>query len=143
MPHPWKHSKPGWTGPWAISSSGRCPCSLQGCWIRWPLKVPSILWFHDSMILKMQPGVRIWTPVMILHHGILLSAWLSLTHRCYDPSSSAGFWGSMPPTAFGSRILVFWLVNSPVCVTIHTRHYRPGVSSWDVFPETIVKHLEA
>ena len=35
---------------WATWSSWRCPCSLQGGWARWPLKVPSspnysmILW---------------------------------------------------------------------------------------------------
>ena len=41
MPHPWKHSRSGWTGLWATCSSWRCPCSLQGGWTRWPLKVPS------------------------------------------------------------------------------------------------------
>ena len=58
MPPPWKHSRPGWTGLWATWSSWRCPCSLQGGWTRWPLKVPSnpnysmILWFYNSMVLR-------------------------------------------------------------------------------------------
>ena len=39
--HPWKHSRPGWTGLWATWSSWRCPCSLQGAGTRWPLKAPS------------------------------------------------------------------------------------------------------
>jgi len=30
MPHPWEHSRPGWTGLWATWSSWRCPCSWQG-----------------------------------------------------------------------------------------------------------------
>ena len=41
MPHPWKHSRPGWTGLWATWSCWRCPCSLQGVWTRWSLKVLS------------------------------------------------------------------------------------------------------
>jgi len=28
-------------GVWVTHSSWRCPCSLQGSWTRWPLKVPS------------------------------------------------------------------------------------------------------
>ena len=41
MPHPWKHARPGWTGLWASWSRGRCPCSSQGGWTRWSLKVLS------------------------------------------------------------------------------------------------------
>ena len=58
MSHPWKHSRPGWTGLWATWSSWRCPCSLQGHWTRWSLKVASnskhsvSLWVYDSMILS-------------------------------------------------------------------------------------------
>ena len=43
---------------WATLSSWWCPCSLQGGWARWPLKVPSnpnhpmILWLYD----KIPPG---------------------------------------------------------------------------------------
>jgi len=49
-PHPWKHSRPGWTGLWATWSTYRCPCSLWGGQTRWPPGVPSdpklsmILW---------------------------------------------------------------------------------------------------
>jgi len=35
MPHPWQHSRSGWTGLWATWSSWRCPCLLQGGWARW------------------------------------------------------------------------------------------------------------
>ena len=44
-------------GLWATWSSQRCPCSLQGGWTRWGLKVLSnpkhsmTLWFHDSRFL--------------------------------------------------------------------------------------------
>ena len=54
MPHPWRCSRPGWTGPWAIRSStwpsGWQPCLQQGCWNMMILEVPSnasrsvILW---------------------------------------------------------------------------------------------------
>jgi len=51
MPHPWKHSRSGWMGPWATWLSFRCFCSVQQSWTRWPLRFLSawmILWFHDS-----------------------------------------------------------------------------------------------
>ena len=51
---------------WASWSSCRCPCSFQGSWIRWPLKVSSnsnnsmTPWFpfnslHSSMYLFLKP----------------------------------------------------------------------------------------
>jgi len=40
-PHPWKHSRPGWTALWVTWSSWRYPCLLQEGWARWPLKIPS------------------------------------------------------------------------------------------------------
>lgn len=42
-------------------------------------------------------------------------------------------------TAFGSRIQISLLAKSPAWVTTHTRQHRPGVSSWDVFPDTVVR----
>ena len=54
MPHPWKHSRSGWTGLWATWSNGRSSRSLQRGWTRWPSKVPSnpnhsmILWSPKS-----------------------------------------------------------------------------------------------
>jgi len=44
-----------WMGLWATWSSWSCPCSLQGGWARWPLKVPSNP--KHSMILP-HPGPR-------------------------------------------------------------------------------------
>ena len=50
-------------GLWATWSSWRCPCSLQGGWARWPLKVPSnpkhsmILW---STWVKFLMGQVLW-----------------------------------------------------------------------------------
>lgn len=50
----------GWTGVWATCFSWRRPCSLQGCWTRWALKVPfktnssMILWegsWGDTIVL--------------------------------------------------------------------------------------------
>ena len=40
-PHPWR-LKVRLDGALSIRSSCRCPCSLQGSWTRWPLRVPSI-----------------------------------------------------------------------------------------------------
>ena len=32
MLHPWRCSRPGWTEPWVIWFSVRCPCPWQGGW---------------------------------------------------------------------------------------------------------------
>jgi len=37
----WGHPRSGWMGLWATWSRCRYPCSLQGSWSRWPLRVPS------------------------------------------------------------------------------------------------------
>jgi len=54
MPHLWRHStRPGWSRCWATWWSCGCPCSLQGSWTRWPLKIPSnskdsmSVWFYE------------------------------------------------------------------------------------------------
>ena len=57
MPHPWRHSRPGWMGPWAAWSGIKCggwwPCLWQGGWSFMILEVPSklghsvILQFYD------------------------------------------------------------------------------------------------
>lgn len=41
MSHLWRLSRSGGTGLWATWYGWRCPCSVQGVWTRWPLKVPS------------------------------------------------------------------------------------------------------
>ena len=51
-------------GLWAICSSCRCPCSVQGSWTRQPLKVPSnsndsvILWFSELLDRKTELRMR-------------------------------------------------------------------------------------
>ena len=53
----WRHSRRDWTRLWAAWSICGCPCSLQGSWTRWHLKVPSnskrsmILWFIRKRVL--------------------------------------------------------------------------------------------
>jgi len=50
----WNCSGPGWMGLWATWCSERCPCSWQGGWSKWSLKVPSnpnhcmISWFFSA-----------------------------------------------------------------------------------------------
>ena len=55
MPHPWRHSRSGWRGLWATRSSCRCPCSVQGSWIRWPLKSTP-----TQMVLRFHAQHRWW-----------------------------------------------------------------------------------
>ena len=40
MSPPWKYSRPGWMGLWAIWSRGRCPCIQQGVLEQDDLKCP-------------------------------------------------------------------------------------------------------
>lgn len=86
--------------------------------------------------LKVQPGARMWTPVMLLHHGILLSAWLSLTHRCYDPTNSAGFWDLMPHNTIWLKDSVFWIHKEPS----PSHHTHQTVQTWSVIMGYFSRH---
>ena len=59
MPHPWKHSRPGWTGLWTTWSGWRCPCSLQGDWARRSVPTQTILWFYEDVKNKAHPKTDI------------------------------------------------------------------------------------
>ena len=82
MPHPWRHSRPGWTGLWATWSSWRCPCSLQRCWARWPLKVPSSP--KHSMILRSEqrPLPPCTGSAKVLYGAVLFPARFGRRWRC-------------------------------------------------------------
>jgi len=50
MPHPWRHSRPGWMWLWAACSGGWQPCMKQGVETGWCLRSSStqaVLWFCD------------------------------------------------------------------------------------------------
>ena len=52
VPHPRRHSRPGWLGPWADSSGGWQPCPWQGVGIGWAwrsLPTQAFLWFCDFL----------------------------------------------------------------------------------------------
>ena len=52
MPHPHRHSRPGWMWLWAAWSSGWWPCTWQGVETRWSLRsfsTQAILWFYDTL----------------------------------------------------------------------------------------------
>jgi len=49
MPHPWRHSRPGWMWLWAAWSAGWRPCTQQGVgtgWSLWSFSTQAILWFY-------------------------------------------------------------------------------------------------
>jgi len=52
MLRPWRLTRPGWTRLWATWSSCGWPCTLQGSWTRWHLKVFSNP--EDSMFLQLK-----------------------------------------------------------------------------------------
>jgi len=52
MPHPWRHSRPGWMWLWAAWSAGWRPCTQQGVGTQcalWSSATQAFLWFFDSM----------------------------------------------------------------------------------------------
>lgn len=58
--HPWRCSRLGWIRLWAVWSSCRCLCLLEGSWIRWPLwrSLPTqmILWKGEAEVLNPWPA---------------------------------------------------------------------------------------
>ena len=81
---PWKHSRPGWMGPWAAWFSGWQPCPLQGVGTRWSLRsFPTkailrfydsmTLWFYDSLTGKFSHGV--FSPASVLHAQKSVVTW--------------------------------------------------------------------
>lgn len=78
--HPWKYSGSDWTRFWAIWSSWRSPCSLQGGWAKWPLKVLSkpnysmILWYLWEIKPCLQLGETSWVSL----HSLQEHCWYVL-----------------------------------------------------------------
>jgi len=68
---PWRHSRPGWMGPWAGWSIGWQPCSWQEGWNYVIFYVPSSP--SHSMILCLERGLTQTSFPAKLYHGNLLS----------------------------------------------------------------------
>jgi len=99
MPHPWTHSRSGCMRE-ALSTwwSCRCPCSLQGDWARWLLKLPSnsnnsmFLWFYDP------PKKQVWSlikegrdsPCLLVSTSHWLSKRTGGDHRGFRVEGRAG-----------------------------------------------------
>ena len=97
MPHPWKHSRSGWTGLWTTWPRWRCPCSLQGHWTRRPLKVPSnsnycmILWFIITLLFREACNPRLvmsWTGPLFPQKGRQSNAYPLFNKSCWIRSES-------------------------------------------------------
>ena len=51
MPHPWRHSRPGWMWLWAAWCGGWWPWTYQEVetrWSLWSFSTQAILWFYNS-----------------------------------------------------------------------------------------------
>ena len=87
---------------WANWSSGRCPCSLQGGWTRWSLKVPSNP--NHSMISCCYREVCS-SPCRAVHSHVCLCDLQSGCHfrdfLCFSPAPSL----SPPPTNSLSEVM--------------------------------------
>jgi len=51
VPHPWRHSRPGWMGPWAAELVGGSPAHSRGIWTGWFLRCLPNQAFYDFLIL--------------------------------------------------------------------------------------------
>ena len=89
-----------WIRPWATCFSCAYPCSLEGSWTRWPLKVPSnskdsvILWFYVEGLTKGHLNEEGTWEVRTVHSGweqtwdenmllIFFYPWCLLTEICF------------------------------------------------------------
>jgi len=78
MPHPWRHSRPGWMWLWAAWSGGWQPCTQQGVETGlslWSFATQAILWLHDSM--KSYLSCLSWKP----HQSPLSSQAMLARHK--------------------------------------------------------------
>jgi len=98
----WRHSRSGWTGLLAVWPSCRCPCSLQGNWIRWLLKVPSNS--NDSMILvkKMWQSGKSEVWVYFFTSGIVYEFLACIS---YFRSWWTLSWGQLPDALHSSYLI--------------------------------------
>ena len=80
VPHPWRHSRPGWMVSWAAWADGGQPCPRQGVGIGWALRVlptQAILWFSDSTASFRNSGI----PLILQLHYLKLS--YVITYKTY------------------------------------------------------------
>ena len=125
MPHPWRQSRSRWTELWATWCSCRCPCSLQGIWTRWPLRVPSnsnnsmVLWFYVNICIKWYfQMVHLWSCMnkhTQIHTYVYVYVSLSLsiythTHKyiCLDKNTPR-----------------WWLPSTAICQDLSARPLYP------------------
>ena len=91
MPHPWRHSRPGWMWLWAAWSGGWRPCTEQGVETRrslWSFSTQAILsFYYDSM-----------TPLNCPHPLLLTHGAPPNCHRSPHPNSQSPLISSSPPT---------------------------------------------
>lgn len=128
LPCPWRHSRPGWMGLWAVCSSCRCPCSMKGSWTRWPLKVPSnsndpvILWFCELLHRKME--LRMSKPGRVGWMFAFYSSF-SLPNACLHGActSKLHHWAEVTDAAAHSQLCV-------VCVDVYTLCWWDACLLW-------------
>ena len=89
VPHPWRRSRRGWMGPWAISSSAcsseQQPCLQQEGWNLVIFEVPSNP--SCSMILD-KPAIYPWTREGPASPQPILPLWLSRTRFFFSSSGT-------------------------------------------------------
>jgi len=80
VPHPWRHSRPGWMGPWAAWAGGGQPCpwkglGLGGLWGPFQPKPSyySIIWFYNPKLVDAQLGRLRWE--MGRYISIVVTGW--------------------------------------------------------------------
>jgi len=97
MPHPWKHSRPGWMGPWTAWSGGQQPCPQQEAGTGWASRshpIQAILWFSDFFKFT---SCGSFSPLSLVEYSVTLSTKTSvLEHfRSRDEAAESSFSSNM------------------------------------------------
>ena len=99
-------------GALSTCSTSKCPCSLQGSWIQWPLRVPSNS--NDSVILRLSRSWQVsylgCSPSAIQCCEAVLWCWCFRWEACLKLDGTC-FWGMWPSGSYqlhdGSRTWLF------------------------------------
>lgn len=127
-------------GLWAICSTRGYPCSLQGDWTRWLLRVPSnsndsaILWFYRLFLTEWQQGC-----CGSINMFLILHPW-PLAYLCLMRSSVLASWGTVDCSC-GAKVIpqgsAYHCIQ--LCITVPLTTWEPVLDAGCIPSQTKVK----